>query len=144
MTTIATDGKMMAADGMVCDDDTIVDLAFAKLRRLADGTVIGLAGSAYDLDAVADWLGGAARDAPFPTLDKSSETLMLLPDGRVRFMDHKGRCIDTAIPAATGSGMKFALAAMYAGVDPFRAVEIAARLDVHSGGVLTFMARSRG
>jgi ATP-dependent protease HslVU (ClpYQ) peptidase subunit len=48
-----------------------------------------------------------------------------------------GRYVEVSAPFAFGSGSHFAMAAMMAGASAEKAVEIASRLDPHSGGKIT-------
>lgn len=136
MTTVATDGKTMAADGMAISHGTIVEHGLSKVIRLDDGTLVGTAGQRSDGDAFKAWLGGGER----PKIKKPFEALVLRPDGSCTYhCEHDLEGLTTEFPAAIGSGMDFALAAMDAGASPRRAVEISIRRSPHSGGEVTVL-----
>jgi ATP-dependent protease HslVU (ClpYQ) peptidase subunit len=134
MTTIATDGKTMAGDGLVVSNNTITDVAFQKVRRLNDGRLAGHSGNAYDAEAFFNWLESGG-DCPVMT-ENCSAALVLGLDGSVISYDHRGRKLLEPSKAAIGSGSDHALTAMDAGCSPERAVEIAAARDTRTGGII--------
>lgn len=134
MTTIATDGKSMAGDGLGIDHvDTICSLSMLRVHHLADGRVVGGAGSSFDVLAWKGWIE-AGKVGACPIESDKFAGLILNRDGVVLWVDHKGREIETPAPCAIGSGQDYALGAMEAGASPAEAVEIACRRDVYSGG----------
>jgi ATP-dependent protease HslVU (ClpYQ) peptidase subunit len=136
MTTIATDGRSMAADGRVCAGATIFGSNAKKIIRLADGRICGCAGnSRYQAPFVA-WL---ANGGDLPEMDDEFEALVLMPDGTVVSYDHKGRSLPEELPTASGSGREFALAAMDLGASPEEAVKAACARDTMSGGEITVL-----
>lgn len=141
MTTIATDGKSMAADGMAKDHcDTIVSMSRPKVFRLSDGRIIGAAGNSFDIDSWRDWLEcGKIGDCPIES--DQFAALILHATGAVHWVDHKGREIPTPTPCSVGSGQDVALGAMEAGANAFRAVQIACLRDPFSGGEITEIHR---
>lgn len=134
MTTVATDGQSMAADGQVSDHcETIVDHKREKVRRLSDGRIVGAAGSAFDAVSWAAWLeSGKEGDCPIDS--DLFVGLILNKDGTVLWVDHKGREVAATPPCAIGSGQDLALGAMDAGATPGEAVNIACKRDPGSGG----------
>lgn len=132
MTTIATDGKSMAGDGQVSCGDRVAHSAFLKVVRLADGRIVGVSGTAYDLEPFCDWLMNPTMDKP--KLWERSEFLVLHPDGSVLSYNEDCRSIREPTLTASGSGSDFAIGAMMAGASPQRAVEIACAADTKSGG----------
>lgn len=137
MTTIATDGKSMAGDGMLCDHcETIVNLGGRKVHRLDDGRIIGASGNSFDIIAWRDWLK-SGREGACPIESDQFAGLVLHPNGVVHWVDHKGREIVTPAPCAIGSGQDYAIGAMEAGASAEQAVTIACRRDPHSGGDIT-------
>jgi ATP-dependent protease HslVU (ClpYQ) peptidase subunit len=132
MTTVACDGKTMAADGLVTCNGTIWAQGFEKVARLPDGRIAGASGSAYYIAPFLAWLKDGGD---FPEMDAENfEGLVLSPDGSVRAYDHKGRSIPEEVPTASGSGKEIALGAMLAGATPAEAVNIAAERDCGTGG----------
>lgn len=131
MTTIATDGKSMAGDGLVTSEGVVFGSKFIKVEKLPDGRIAGACGSAYFIGPFLSWL---TNGGDFPELDDSFEALVLSLDGTCRSYDHKGRSIEEELPVASGSGRQLAIGAMLAGAGPAKAVEIAAARDLGTGG----------
>lgn len=131
MTTIATDGKTMAADGLVTSNGTAWGSGLAKIAKLKDGRIAGASGSAYNIGPFISWLENAGD---WPKMEDNFEGLVLLPDGSVQSYDEHGRSLTEEVPVSSGSGREIALGAMLAGASPKKAVEIAAQRDIATGG----------
>ena len=140
MTTIATDGDTMAADGLMSGNGTVFSTEEVKLVQLKDGRIAGVCGSCYNAAPFLEWLEVAGDK---PELTDDFEALVLMADGSCRSYDHKLRWIPVPVPTATGSGMDFALGAMAVGASPEEAVKAACNLDTGSGGKVTVMSRPR-
>jgi hypothetical protein len=146
MTTIACDGKSMAADGMISGHGIVYGLDMLKLRRLCDGSLFGYSGSAYSLADWADWverqylgLGSKVGSPllPVPANTGGVEILLLRPTGELYCINELGHAYRQSFPAASGGGAQAALAAMMAGASPVEAVAIAARLSLGTGGTIS-------
>lgn len=135
MTTIATDGKSMAGDGLECEGNTITGRSVVKVERLPDGRIVGVSGRFTDAIAFRRWLteGGAK-----PKVGEMG-ALVLCPDGTVLWYDKALEPLPSEIPAAVGCGMDHALTAMDAGCAPERAVELAALRDPRTGGNISVL-----
>jgi ATP-dependent protease HslVU (ClpYQ) peptidase subunit len=131
MTTIATDGKSMAGDGLVTGDNMVFSTSVPKVRRLKSGGLVGVCGSAFNFDPFVEWLD---KGGDPPTLTDGFEALVLLPSGKVLSYNEQCRAIHEDLPTACGSGRQLAIGAMEAGAKPKRAVEIAAKRDLGTGG----------
>lgn len=132
MTTIATDGKTMAGDGLGNIDGLVTSKARVKVFRLLDGRIFGGAGATEDVAAARNWLNlGGDR----PTL---TDFAGLTIDISGAITSYGCALVGFAMeaPAACGSGMGVALGAMDAGASPQRAVEIAANRDTWTGGTI--------
>lgn len=127
MTTIATDGRIIAADS-VMNWNNMHQGPFRKLHR-TDDAIIGCAGEYEATLEFVDWYRAGGEK---PALPDDLEALVLTADG-VRY--YGSRCIgfEVPVPVAIGSGSVIATAAMMAGAGPVRAVEIACVLDPASG-----------
>lgn len=135
MTTIAWDGKTLAADRRVTEGKTIC-CEFIKIRRLADGRVVGGAGELDVLSLMFDWLeaGGAADDRPTCMAAKSvTEVLEVTPKGEIWLHMQHGRVPLVRGPQALGSGAAYARAAMECGKSAAEAVRIASKFDAGTG-----------
>lgn len=138
MTTIATDGRTMAGDGLVTSNGTIFGTKCVKVRKLKDGRIVGISGVAYTFDPFCEWL---ERGGDLPTLDEGAfEALVLGVDGSCRSYDHTGRHLAEELPTATGSGREIALGAMAVGASPEEAVKAACERDTGTGGLITVVS----
>jgi len=137
MTTIATDGKSMAGDGQASSHGTITDRSKTKVSRLANGDIVGCAGTAEHRALFIQWLEGGDR----PRIKEPFEALILSSNGSLRYCCEKlleGN--ETEAPTAIGSGMDFAIGAMDAGACPEKAVRIASERDPHTGGKIIVLS----
>lgn len=137
MTTIATDGRFMAGDGQREHRNTIFTQHAEKVRRLADGRVVGTAGDVAFGLAIVEWLEAGGEP---PKLDDGGNVLVLTPAGEIFLLDKYCKPVPVEAPAAIGSGMDLAIGAMEAGATPVQAVEIASRRDPGTGGSITVFA----
>lgn len=140
MTTIATDGVTIAADGMVCEGDCVIQTSYRKLRRFKDGRIIGFSGNAFNDDAFASWLERGGKDElPKGLVGEEFCCIELTVGGEIATYDEYGRRFVELPPYAIGSGRKWAKAAMALGKSPKEAVEFASRFDVYTGGDITVL-----
>lgn len=142
MTTIATDGRTIAADGRSCISDRVSGSHVSKLRRLKDGSILGLAGDLQDIDQVAAWLD-SGEEGKKPKVGNYTDALRLMPDGRLLHYSPALLATPVDVPFAIGSGADFAIGAMDAGMSALRAVEIASQRDPFTGGKITTMEARR-
>lgn len=127
MTTIAWDGKTLAADTMIGDTNKVIYHGLQHFKLMScDAGIFGAAGHA---GKCAKYFDGDAQNQKTP------------PEGIevIRVFDGKGYAyfgggwIPIRPPYAIGSGALAALAAMMAGADAVKAVEIACHLTQDSG-----------
>jgi hypothetical protein len=127
----------MAGDGLVMNgNDMVVRRDFPKVRRLNDGSLLGVAGNEPAAFAMAGWLNGGEK----PSLD-DVEALQLMPDGELRYYHNGNGPSPAEAPAVLGTGGKLAMGAMLAGATPKEAVKIACSRDICSGGEIISMER---
>lgn len=134
MTTIATDGKSMAGDGMSSRDSLITAVRSVKVERLSDGRIVGAAGDKPDCARFRKWLCDGGQAPKF----KDFAALVLHPDGSLVYhteSDISGTA--TEAPNAIGSGAEIAIGAMEAGATPEQAIQIAAKRNAWTGGLIT-------
>lgn len=138
MTTIATDGKTMAADGYVITaTDTIVETEARKITRLKDGRIVGVAGRISDLYTLAKWLNnGMEGERP----EFKSEALIIGKDGTFYVNTDLVPVPCTGDFHAIGSGKDHALTAMDIGLFPHEAVKFAMKRDPFTGGMIVVEA----
>lgn len=136
MTTIATDGKSMAGDGLATRRDMITCETAIKVHRLADGSLFGGAGDKPELAALRAWIDGGEK-GPRPKA-KDMVALVLKPSGELWYYTESAGA-PTEVPNAVGSGEELAIGAMEAGASPEEAVAIAARRNTATGGKITVL-----
>jgi ATP-dependent protease HslVU (ClpYQ) peptidase subunit len=134
MTTIATDGKSMAADGLSFRGSLITAFNSVKVERLEDGRIVGAAGDKPECVRFRQWL----REGGKPPKFKDFCALVLSPDGSLTYhteADMEGT--PTEAPNAIGSGEEVAIGAMEAGATAEQAIEITRKRNAHTGGLIT-------
>lgn len=136
MTTIAID-----KDGLVAWDDRITEgnryktSGDPKAIKTDRGAIFAAAGDHIDLYAYAEWWENGASEGTYP-FDRGIEYRMLILtphcNGYVYETNNTQRAnaMRVNLPHAIGSGIDFALAAMYCGRDAAEAVHVAAQFDV--------------
>lgn len=147
MTCVAVRAGIMAADTQSTFSN--MKSIVPKLARFPD-MIIGGAGTVTDRNVLIEWyVQGANRSDPprFTVYGEKPDVnlLVLYRDGTVRYVDHwlNNREIKEAF-FAIGSGCEAAMGAMYMGADARRAVEIAALVDVNTGGPIETMFFAEG
>lgn len=130
MTTIAFDGKIMAADSRMVGD-FIEPADAAKVHRIK-GSLYGAAGTAESCELFFDWVRDG-KPGEKPKVGSDFEALEY--DGKVLlWYGEKVRGVKLGSPNAIGSGSKFAQAAMVCGKTARQAVKVAMQLDPGTGG----------
>lgn len=136
MTTIAWDGKSVAADGQVTyGGQYIGPKSVRKIKRI-DDIVYALAGSAPLFDPFVEWYRNGANPQNTLCVEKNDETaLFVFKDGKCLMYKANIPYPDELFPPdAWGAGCEYAIGAMLAGADAKRAVEIAAICNPGTGG----------
>lgn len=132
MTTIAWDGTSIAADRLAVNNDVRVD-AVDKMFTLADGSIVAGCGNIEHVAAVVASMRGdedvEMPESPEVTMChwRNDGTLWIAHD-QLRWR----RCNQAYF--AMGTGRDFALSALELGCTAQRAVELAIKFDVYSGG----------
>ena len=131
MTTIAWDGTMLAADRRISSGT--ITYSTTKIRRTADGRLIGATGDFGVCGQMLDWLENGGSRPACQESDRWATALEVMPDGTcwMHNRDSRWRVEDPFV--AVGSGRDYAMAVMALGHDANRAVEIAARFDPGTG-----------
>lgn len=125
---MAGDGRSVDPGGVICSDNVV------KVRRLKDGSILGVAGTPFQIEPLVEWMDG--RRTKFPELEDDWDALRLMPDGSVRSYGVGGQFTLELVPAAVGSGGDIALGAMLAGCDPASAVDWACERHSGCGGTI--------
>ena len=144
MTTIAWDGRTLAADSLGVLGDSLKVVSH-KLMCFPDGRLLGCCGRMSDKMLVCEWLlhGGEK-----PLLDDSFAAILVEPTGQAFRLEESLVFITMHEPFhACGSGRDFAIAAMALGKTACEAVALAMQFDPWTGGAvewLTLKEESRG
>jgi hypothetical protein len=137
VTTIASDGYVVAADGLRCRGPEIIDRETVKLR-IEGGELFGLVGVFAVFEAAMAWYLAGAEPGKQPQAgpDDYWTLYVFRKDGVEKFNHNCPYKEVMPYPFSTGSGADYAMGALLAGAPPKAAVAIAARLDVHTGGTI--------
>lgn len=135
MTTIAANRHCMAADRKVTDGDTRY---YSKKIKRVGKAIVGCAGTAALCNQFFVWFK-TRRDKDKPVIKDADEdtldAIVLTDEGRL-FVYDKDCQVDELEDDyyAVGTGRQAALAAMFLGADPARAVQVAREIDNDTGG----------
>lgn len=158
MTTIATDGRSMAADGRMTLGDMIIKEDVDKICKVeheesGEMLLVGIAGCVAWKDefiefARSSYLGDGSflgtRLVLTPESDEVAElrdpattrALILTQQGRVFMVLHGEPILEVSKCQAIGSGSEFAIGALLAGKTPGESVIIASKVDVNTNSVV--------
>lgn len=129
MTTIAFDGKTLAADSRTLGSSMIRSEETGKLFALPDGGWFAGCGGQEDVLLALRWMIAGMVEAQKPALDDHFAGLILRGNRLYRVEKRLVEWECKAAHVAAGSGFELALGAMAAGADAIQAVKIAARFD---------------
>lgn len=141
MTTIAIDSRTVAADGMSCVGDEIIDLDMQKII-VKYGRVYAITGSQPLGMAAIDWHMAGATPGSQPGAGGNIEWSLIVIEGTapIRSVTKYTSAVPYPdvypIPQAFGSGCEYAMGALLHGASPREAVEIAAKLNSKTGGAI--------
>lgn len=136
MTTIAWDGKTLAADKLAAYGN--LKNTVTKIFRIGSGELVGCAGDFTFCLSLIEWVKQGRVPVDFPSHGRDKDDwqplLVIEVDGTPSLYErtpypirNEQRCV------AYGSGRDFARAAMHIGKTAREAVEVACELDVGSG-----------
>lgn len=139
MTTIAWDGRLIAADGQRTYGDQIAGLTHQKLV-VKGHKVFAFTGVAPLMSAMIDWQMAGADPANLPIgwdKDERGWSLILVDAAGVGKYSSVCPYLERFDPPfAFGAGEDYALGAMHAGADARQAIEIVSRITIHTGGFI--------
>jgi len=139
MTTIVADKTKLVADSRVSQEVSSGDTIFSAPKLFRKGNVvIGCAGHNDNIEAFIEWYG-TRRKKPKFKIDEF-EALVLTPHG-LYFYDEdcsRDKVLDDWF--AIGSGALAALGALHMGATLEQAVQIACKVDKHSGEPIQVLA----
>lgn len=156
MTTIATNGKAMAADGRLTAGSYVLKEDCDKITKVfvesaGEHLLIGAAGCVAHIDAMLEHIKdcyqgeGVFLGTPFHVEDfiedgphpEETRALILTEGGKVFMCCWAEPVMEVNKVQAIGSGGDFAVGAMLAGKGPAEAVLIASRVDLNTNGIVT-------
>ena len=140
MTTI-----VIARNQIACDSGEIGiysdKVAISKVRRYRDKGWLGFCGNCSDIELAfgyAEEYGLKFPDSEnlsfLSSMKDEPDGLLLMDSGEAYWLGAHLVPMPTRVPAAIGSGARFAMGALLAGADIRKAVEIACELDSQSSG----------
>jgi ATP-dependent protease HslVU (ClpYQ) peptidase subunit len=136
MTTIATDGKVVASDSRM--SGAYIDQSGAQKLWRVGASIVACAGDYAMAIKFVEWANaGYAPDAK-PDISENFEAIVVTKAAIKYYCPHLVG-VRVGRPAAIGTGVHYAMGAMLAGASPKRAVEIAKRLDSGTGGKVVTM-----
>lgn len=131
MTTIAYDGKLLAADTQVTCQNSFVAGFVNKIHKLSDGSYVAFAGNMNALPSILDYFETGKE----PELKNVEfECLHISANGIAHDYYNDLQRGPAVIPWVGGSGAQIALSAMHCGKNAYEAVELACKLDIRTGG----------
>lgn len=141
MTTIAWDGRTLAADKMTSFGG--LHATTAKIRKL-HGCLVAGCGTTALIHEVVSWIASGEEPSTFPAACrdevKCPSVLVIRPNGTIHQFDCTPYPLLILNPFwAIGSGRDFAMAAMHLGKSAREAVEVAAQLDTSTGNGVDHM-----
>lgn len=130
MTTVATDGKTVAADSR-CIGSYIEPGNIQKIWVLGK-SIVGFAGDYASGLRFIEWVKGGCNPESRPELEDFNG--LIVSASGVKLFCEKLVAMKSPRMSAIGSGDRIAMGAMMAGASPKKAVEIAKKLDPSTGG----------
>jgi hypothetical protein len=131
MTTIAVTEDEIAWDSQATAGWTRSQVPFEKVT-VVGRKIIGCSGDVSSIERLPKWIAGGANPKKAP--DGEWRCIVISATSCRIYSDDDLHGELSMLPAAIGSGQDFALGALFAGKSAQEAVEIAARLDVMTGG----------
>ena len=132
MTTIAWDGKTLAIDSAIENNETIISLRGEKLfLGIGKYQAVAIAGSISDMNGFVNWLRTEEGDPP----KYEGGAFAVNKKGKlVGFYNGSGLPMKEDNISVLGSGGSIALGAMDAGASAVEAIKIACKRDCYTGG----------
>lgn len=136
MSTVAWDGKVMAADSQCTMGDSKC-LDIQKIYRIKD-MIVGFSGGWNAITRVRGWIEDGMDPDDRPETNGDVDCLLVIPGRTVMILidvDDKPVFVENIHNlAAIGTGGGIALGAMMAGANAEKAVDLAKEVDLYSGG----------
>jgi len=136
MTTIAFDGETLAADSREFNSESGIYVDNCTKITRWKNVYFASAGSSSAGLLFERWFKDQTKEKP--SLNSDFETFVVR-NGKCFYYDDNYISSEQKPPYAIGSGGALAMAAMYAGCDAKKAVQIAMKLDPYTGGKVKTM-----
>lgn len=138
MTTIASDGKTVAADGQCTAGNEILSTDRVKLEVCQD-CVLAFSGTAALQPVAFKWFKEGADPAKVDGFlkDKDWTLAVFRQDVAEYYRNDCPHPLEVPYPTACGSGEDYAIGALMAGASPKEAIEIACVKDTMTSGKIT-------
>lgn len=142
MTTVAWDGKNLVADTQGAHGN--LKFKIVKAMKFSTETMgelmVGGSGDGADIHAFIGWVKSGMALKDFPAMPRDSITMLVINKyGAQRFEASPWPLPVLEKFTAIGSGSDFAIGAMVMGADAEKALEIAKKYDLNTGGELTVL-----
>ena len=141
MTTIACDGKNLAADGRTTTGPELIHNTTNKLV-LRPGLILAFTGYAAGLRPLTAWVEAGADPAQYPPgLSDGCVVWMFSRKFKTPMIQHGNvpYFVPTPWRHAIGSGREYAMGAMDMGASAQDAIKVASRHDLSTGGKITMI-----
>lgn len=134
MTTVAWDGKTVAADSLITysNGSCVPGERANKIRELPGGRLFAGAGNTLEINMAYDWLAGGMKDPKPPVTDFCA--LIVSRNGATWINEKLYPHVLTSRYFAIGSGEDYASTAMELGKTAAQAVAVAMKFDRNTGG----------
>jgi len=132
MTTIAWDGKTLAADSQITEGGLRSHQREEKIIK-HENQFFAFAGSLVSCLAVIEWLKAGGKKKKRPELDDLNFVVLHIQNGRANLYYDEFVPLQQLPPYTAGTGREVALGAILAGATAKEAVEIACDVDIMSG-----------
>lgn len=136
MTTIAFDGRTLAADTLLTAGSMRCG-EIVKIRQVK-GCLVGFCGSLTNFERFYSWFM-AGMSGEFHS--DGGNVFIIPPTGHAVVWGDGGPWRETAAQWALGDGEQVAVGAMVAGADAAGAVRVAMAINVNTGGDITVLKR---
>jgi len=131
MTTVAWDGKIIAADSQTVEDNLRGLHHETKILK-HEGNIYAFAGTVVTCYEVIEWLKKGGKKSKAPDV-VDSFSVMHFKDGKCWLYCESTTPHQVLPPYTMGTGKELALGAILAGSNARKAVEIACDVDINSG-----------
>lgn len=137
MTLILSDGRRVLADGLMSTDLVAERCPTPKLKKLADGTVLGFCGVLGYKEALFKWYEDGADPAALPPglRDDGWTLIAFTPDIAFYFGRDVPYPVPALYPCAFGSAADYCMIALHAGIPIDRIMDLAEKHMPHIGGL---------